>query len=293
MLNSKATLGVNCLYNLIKFSGKPISTNRKMFLYGNISKFIIPNQNSHSHQLSTTSWRYQVKQPPKKASRIAKIVPVTWKSLLATGVIGAGLLAFMLYVKKEKEIAMQKERQRVLGKARIGGTFDLVDHNGKPIKSEDFLGQWVLLYFGFTNCPDVCPDELEKMGAVVDKIDGLENVPNIQPLFITVDPQRDTQKMIKEYVGEFHPKFIGMTGTIEQISQACKAYRVYFSAGPRDDDDDYIVDHTIIIYLINPDGEFVDYYGQTKDADQVSNSVAVNMKKYEQMNKKGFLGNIL
>lgn len=292
MLNSKANIGVNCFRNLIKLSDKPTHSLKKTFLYGNFCKLTLANQNSHL--LSTTAWRCHSKlPPPKKASKIAKIVPVTWKSLLATGVIGAGLLAFMLYVKKEKEIAIQKERQRALGKARIGGTFDLVDHNGKPVKSEEFLGQWVLLYFGFTNCPDVCPDELEKMGAVVDKIDGLENVPNIQPLFITVDPQRDTQKMIKEYVGEFHPKFIGMTGTIEQISQACKAYRVYFSAGPRDDDDDYIVDHTIIIYLINPDGEFVDYYGQTKDADQVSNSVAVNMKKYEQQNKKGFLGNIL
>ncbi|CAL4140768.1 unnamed protein product, partial [Meganyctiphanes norvegica] len=291
MLISRAKLNILCFNNFLKLSGKPVNGFKNTCLQKNIPSFILYSQSSC--QLSTTAWRYNEKQPPKRENKMQKMVPVTWKSLVTTGIIGAGLLAFMFYVKKEKEIAIQKERQRALGKARIGGTFELVDYNGKQVKSEDFLGQWVLLYFGFTNCPDVCPDELEKMGKVVDIIDGLEKVPNIQPLFITVDPQRDTQKMIKEYVAEFHPKFIGMTGTIEQISQACKAYRVYFSAGPRDEDDDYIVDHTIIIYLINPDGEFVDYYGQTKDAAQVSSSVALNMKKYEQQNKKGLLGNII
>ncbi|XP_071528084.1 protein SCO1 homolog, mitochondrial-like isoform X2 [Panulirus ornatus] len=231
--------------------------------------------------------------PPKMSKPPKEKGPVSWKSLLAIGVVGAGLLGFMLYVKSEKELAQARERKRILGKASIGGKFDLIDHDGQPRKSEDFLGQWILLYFGFTHCPDVCPDELEKMAAVVDAIDGMENAHNIQPLFITVDPHRDSQKAIKEYLKEFHPKILGLTGSDEKIAEACRAYRVYFSAGPRDDDDDYIVDHTIIIYLINADGEFVDYYGQNKTANQITASIAVNMKKYDDMQKKGILSHLL
>lgn len=209
--------------------------------------------------------------------------PISWFNLGVSAILVGVLMGFYYYARGLKEDAMRQERKKAIGKAKIGGRFELTDHLGEPCKSEDFLGKWVFLYFGFTHCPDICPEEMEKIAEVVDelKLKAGEKYGEVQPLYITVDPQRDGVKEVAEYVKEFHPKFIGLTGTEEQIKEACKAFRVYFSAGPKDTDEDYIVDHTIIVYLINPDMEFVDYYGQTKDKEQIVNSTMLHMARFQ------------
>lgn len=209
----------------------------------------------------------------------------SWFNFVSTSIGGAMLYIAYLFIKAKKDAALEKERKREIGKTMIGGTFELLDHTGKTVTDADFKGKWILLYFGFTHCPDICPDEMEKMAEVVDKLEAerkkMKGVDEeILPLFISVDPERDGVKEVAEYIKEFHPRMVGLTGTQEQVLKACKAYRVYFSAGPRDEEMDYIVDHTIIIYLINPDGEFLDYYGQTKDATQITFSVLMQMKKF-------------
>ncbi|XP_006156483.1 protein SCO1 homolog, mitochondrial [Tupaia chinensis] len=213
-------------------------------------------------------------------TRPSKPGPVSWKSLAFTFAIGGALLAGMKYFKKEKTEKLEKQRQRSIGKPLLGGPFSLTTHSGEPKTDKDYLGQWVLIYFGFTHCPDICPEELEKMIQVVDEIDSIPSLPNLTPLFITIDPERDTKEAIANYVKEFSPKLVGLTGTKEEIDQVARAYRVYYSPGPRDEDEDYIVDHTIIMYLIGPDGEFLDYFGQNKKNAEIAGSIAAHMRAH-------------
>lgn len=153
-------------------------------------------------------------------------------------------------------------------------------HRGKHRTKQDFLGSWVLLYFGFTHCPDICPDELEKLSAVVSTLDQDTSLPQIQPLFITVDPERDDVPALAQYVKDFHPRIIGLTGTSEEVTNAGRDYRVYARAGPKDEDGDYIVDHTTLIYLISPDGLFLDYYNRAKTQEQITENVRKHIKTY-------------
>lgn len=204
--------------------------------------------------------------------------------LTIVGVFFAGAI----YYKKQKQLMMERDRRKSLGKAAIGGDFELIDSTGKTVTNKDFLGKWVLIYFGFSHCPDICPEEMEKMVKVVDRVSKIKNMPEIVPLFISVDPERDTPQVVAKYVKEFSPKMIGLTGSMEQVQKATKAFRVYYSAGPREGQD-YIVDHSIIMYLINPDGEFVDYYGQSKTDEMIANGVVLSIAKYNALKKKRWI----
>ncbi|XP_029294529.1 protein SCO1 homolog, mitochondrial [Cottoperca gobio] len=252
----------------------------------NVSEWFTCRAARQLHQHSSRTFSSIPPPPPSPSSpssrdKKKKTGPVTWKSLAITFAIGGTLLGAMKYLKKEKEELIEKERNKSIGRPALGGPFSLVDHNNKPTKSEDFLGQWVLIYFGFTHCPDICPDEIEKMIEVVDDIDKIKSLPNLTPLLITIDPHRDTADAMAAYVKEFSPKLIGLTGTLPQIEQVSRAFRVYYSQGPKDEDDDYIVDHTIIMYLVGPDGEFVEYFGQNKRNVEITNSIAAYMRKYK------------
>lgn len=188
-------------------------------------------------------------------------------------------------MRKQKKLEDQEVN---LSKIDIGAQdYELIDHEGNRRTKESFLGRWLLLYFGFTHCPDICPEELEKMAEVVDEVDADKSVANLQPIFVSVDPERDTPEVVKKYVKEFHTKFIGLTGTKAEVKQAAKAFRIYFSAGPKDEDNDYIVDHSIVMYLMNPKGLFVDYYGsRVTPKHEIVNSIKRNMKNYAKLHGK-------
>ncbi|XP_005606863.2 protein SCO2 homolog, mitochondrial [Equus caballus] len=201
--------------------------------------------------------------------------------LLITALFGAGLGGAWLAARAKKEQWRQQRRTEALRQAAVGqGDFSLLDHRGQARCKADFRGQWVLMYFGFTHCPDICPDELEKLVQVVQQLEAEPGLPLVQPIFITVDPERDSVEAMARYVQDFHPRLLGLTGSAEQIAQASHNYRVYYSAGPKDEDQDYIVDHSIAIYLLNPDGLFTDYYGRARSVEQIADSVRHHMATF-------------
>lgn len=201
--------------------------------------------------------------------------------LLVTAVLGAGLGGVWLALRTEKEKLRQQQRTEALRQAAVGqGDFSLLDHRGQARCKADFRGQWVLMYFGFTHCPDICPDELEKLVQVVQRLEAEPGLPPVQPVFVTVDPERDDVAAMARYVRDFHPRLLGLTGSAEQVAEVSRSFRVYYSAGPKDEDRDYIVDHSIAIYLLSPDGLFTDYYGRSRSAEQIADSVRRHMAAF-------------
>lgn len=153
----------------------------------------------------------------------------------------------------------------VTGEALVGGPFEMTDHNGKRVSEKDFLGRYMLAFFGFTYCPDVCPSELQTMSAALDRM-GPE-AEKIQPVFVTVDPARDTPEAMKAYVANFHPRLIGLTGSEEDVARMARAYRIYYGrAKGYEEAKDYLMDHSAILYLMGPDGKFVKHFSYTTDA---------------------------
>jgi protein SCO1/2 len=157
----------------------------------------------------------------------------------------------------------------------VGGSFTLEDGNGKQVADRDFRGSYLLIYFGYTFCPDVCPTTLTEVADALDRLG--PKADRLRPIFITVDPKRDTPAVVKQYAAAFSPRLIGLTGSPEQIAQVAKAYRVYYAehrtgSGPGD----YTMDHSSILYLMGPDGQFI----APIRADETGAEMAADIAKY-------------
>jgi protein SCO1/2 len=146
------------------------------------------------------------------------------------------------------------------GTALIGGPFTLVGRDGKPVTDRAFRGKYMLVFFGFTHCPDICPAELQVMAAALDELGPKAN--DIIPIFITLDPERDTPPVVTGYVMNFSPRFVGLTGSPEQIAEAAKAYRVTYSKFQEEGakPDDYTIDHSALVFLMGKDGEYLTHF---------------------------------
>jgi cytochrome oxidase Cu insertion factor (SCO1/SenC/PrrC family) len=153
----------------------------------------------------------------------------------------------------------------------IGGPFALIDQNGMRRTNADFRGKLMLVYFGFTYCPDVCPTDLLQMALAMDQLGQAGEM--VQPVFITVDPERDTAEHLRGYMSLFHPRFVGLTGDAIAIQAAAGAYRVYYKKVERDDSSDYTVDHSAFIYLMGRDGEYLGFFPPGTSAERLAETI--------------------
>jgi cytochrome oxidase Cu insertion factor (SCO1/SenC/PrrC family) len=135
-----------------------------------------------------------------------------------------------------------------------GGPFELIDHNGQTVTDQDFLGDYMLIYFGYTYCPDICPTSLMRMTSAIRKMG--ENADVIQPIFVSVDSMRDTPERLAPYVKAFHKRLVGLSGDRDAITAAAQSYWVQYFAYKVEDE--YVVGHTGYLYLVGPDGNFIE-----------------------------------
>jgi protein SCO1 len=148
-----------------------------------------------------------------------------------------------------------------LSGSAVGGPFTLIDETGRTVTSDSFAGQWRLMYFGFTYCPDICPTDTAKLAAGLRLFEERHpgKAASLQPLFLTVDPERDTPAALTEFTNSFHPRLLGLTGSREQVDAALKAFRVYAAKAPGSTPDAYLYDHLAVFYLMDPDGRPVQF----------------------------------
>jgi protein SCO1 len=155
------------------------------------------------------------------------------------------------------------------GTALVGGPFALVGTDGKPVTDRDFRGRYMLIFFGFTHCPDICPAELQVIAQAIDRLG--DKAKNVVPVFITLDPERDTPQVMAEYVKSFGPNFVGLTGSPGAIAAAAKAYRVaYAKVENKESAADYSVDHSALVYLVDPEGRYVTHFSYGTSADEMA-----------------------
>ncbi len=154
----------------------------------------------------------------------------------------------------------------------LGGPFELTHHTGKTVTDESYRGRYMLVYFGFTNCPAVCPGSLLQMTNILRRLEetDAEAAKQVTPVFVSVDPERDTPQVIADYISHFHERFEGLTGTQAQLADLVRSYGSYFSYSPLEDgSDDYTVNHSSFLYLVGPNGQYLTHFTTGEPSDQI------------------------
>lgn len=157
-----------------------------------------------------------------------------------------------------------------LTEADIGGPFELTDHRGNRVRDDDFRGRYMLVFFGFTHCPDVCPSTLRDISMALDHLD--DEADALQPLFITVDPERDDVEAMADYVTAFDSRILGLTGTRDEIDRATAAYRIYSARFPLGEND-YTMDHSAFTYLMDREGKYLAHFSFGIDPEEMAEGI--------------------
>ena len=160
--------------------------------------------------------------------------------------------------------------------AQVGGDFTLTDQDGEIFSSDRMKGKLSLVYFGFTFCPDICPTSLQKLTNILTTLDKYQI--DVLPIFITIDPARDTSALLKEYLGHFHPKFIGLTGTEEEIKKVADLYKVFYAIAESHDKEDgkYMLDHSSFVYLMDKNGKYMKHFYMNSTLEEIIDYIRVN-----------------
>lgn len=190
-----------------------------------------------------------------------------WLCVVAALGVGA-----ILYQQRQIEAEEEPVRVSPVAGMRVGGPFTLTDHNGKTVTDKDFADKYRLVYFGFTYCPAVCPTELHKMTRALKDL-GPALAAQIHPIFITIDPDRDTVPAMKRYMSLFDPSFTGLTGTPDQIARVLKDWKVYAAKVQQDGMSDYTMDHSSYIYFLSPSGDLLNLFRAADTADTMAQAI--------------------
>ena len=150
----------------------------------------------------------------------------------------------------------------------VGGSYSLTDHNGKEVTDKSFSNKFKIMYFGYTFCPDICPTGMAVISQALDLLGN--KAKRIKPIFITVDPKRDNVEIIAEYHSHFHPSFSNLTGTLDQIKRVAKLYRVYYKKSDASEAENYLMDHSSIMYVLSPGGEYINHFGPEITPEQIA-----------------------
>jgi len=185
----------------------------------------------------------------------------------------AGALAFTYWRQQQSGFSLSEQ----IAPVAIGGDFTLTDQNGNTRHAADFRGKLMLVYFGYTYCPDACPTALQDMSQALDQLG--EKGSQVTPIFITVDPDRDTPAQMKLYAENFHPSLVALSGSKEQVAAAARAYRVYYQKGKpsKPGADDYLMDHTSYIYLMGRDGRYISHFAPGVTAAEMATAIAAHL----------------
>jgi protein SCO1/2 len=156
-----------------------------------------------------------------------------------------------------------------------GGPFSLTASDGSAVTERTYRGKWLLIYFGYTHCPDVCPTTLGEMASALDRLG--PRAAEVQALLITLDPRRDTPEILSGYVKAFDERIVGLTGTPQQIAAAARSYQVFYERVDREDGE-YLIDHSSYLYVINPDGRFVTAWRSDRKGEEIAQDLAGLMR---------------
>ncbi|MES2214981.1 MAG: SCO family protein [Pseudomonadota bacterium] len=197
-------------------------------------------------------------------------------AVIAIIIITVAIYFIMTSTIQDKPLAGRGGEIDRKGDADIGGDFTLIDQDGKTFTNTQLKGKLSLIYFGFTFCPDICPTSLQKITKVIETLDKYGK--DVTPVFITIDPKRDTSESLKKYLANFHPKLIGLTGEEKDIKDTADKFKVFYAPAPGSGTgrNDYLLDHTSLVYIMDKNGKYMKHFHIDSSPEEIIEYIRVN-----------------